>query len=239
MRYMAFKFCVSNISKITNNNIGSGKIQVLPHSEGADSIVVKAKNPNDHDKEFGSFNVNANYYYDTLSLSYSVQSDVASQNPLVPAYWSKFQNDAIVLGDGEQLTFMFSVAQKKLKDLKISANLRSRNNPAISLTACAAEGQFILSHSTDITQPAYKIITGYAPTYKGSRSYPDGTPISIYDFYRSGWEDCNWYLDWFVSHYDRWGAEVWNNGPTSTRVYEFYSGSLHERYPQIKFTFTL
>ncbi len=80
----------------------------------------------------------------------------------------------------------------------------------ISLANGATTGQFILNHNSDTQVPAYRITTGYKPTYKGSASYPDGTPILMSDFYSSTNTDSDNYKDWtspftYDTHYDRRG----------------------------------
>ena len=68
----------------------------------------------------------------------------------------------------------------------------------IRLANGATTGQFILSHNSDTQVPAYKITTGYKPTYKGSASYPDGTPIKMSDFYSTTNTDSDSYKDWML-----------------------------------------
>ena len=211
----------------SNDGKGNGKIKIMPHSEGTDSIILKAKNPNNNNEEIGSYTITGKFYYDSLTVSYTKQSDVSYADNTKTAYWSKFANDAITLGDGEIMTFKFSISEAKTKDLTITAALQTKKNGNISLANGATTGQFILSHNSDSQVPAYKITTGYKPTYKGSASYPDGTPIKMSDFYSSTGQDCDWYFDW-GSHYDRKGWWVLKNAPTSSNVYEFNSGWIHE-----------
>ena len=212
----------------SNDGKGNGKIKIIPYSEGTDSIILKAKNPNNNNEEIGSYTITGKFYYDSLTVSYTKQSDVSYADNTKTAYWSKFANDAITLGDGEIMTFKFDVAQKKMNDLTITAALQTKKNGNISLSNGATTGQFILSHNSDSKVPAYKISTGYKPTYKGSSSYPDGTPIKMSDFYSSTGQDCNLYFGLTQAHFNRIGWWVLRNGPTSSNVYEFNSGLIHE-----------
>ena len=130
------------------------------------------------------------------------------------------------------MTFKFSVSEAKTKDLTITAALQTKKNGNISLANGATTGQFILSHNSDSQVPAYKITTGYKPTYKGSASYPDGTPIKMSDFYSSTNTDSDSYKDWtspftYDTHYDRRGWWYLRNSATSSTVYEFYTGWMH------------
>ena len=216
----------------TNDGKGNGKIKIIPHSEGTDSIILKAKNPNNNNEEIGSYTITGKFYYDSLTVSYTKQSDVSYADNTKTAYWSKFANDAITLGDGEKMTFKFNVAEAKTKDLTITASLQTKKNGNISLANGATTGQFILSHNSDSKVPAYKITTGYKPTYKGSVSYPDGTPIKMSDFYSTTNTDSDSYKDWtspftYDTHYDRRGWWYLKNSTTSSTVYEFYTGWMH------------
>ena len=215
----------------TNDGNGNGKIKIMPHTEGTDSIIIKAKNPNDSNKEIGSYTITGKFYYDSLSVSYKAQSDVSYADNTKTAYWSKFDNDTITMGDGEKFTFKFDVTEAKTKDLTITASLQNSGS-TVSLSNGATSGQFILSHSTDTTVPAYKITTGYKPTYNGSSSYPDGTPIKMSDFYSTTNTDSDSYQDWqnpfyYETHYDRRGWWYLKNSATSSNVYYFDSGWIH------------
>ena len=217
----------------SNDGKGNGKIKIMPHSEGTDSIILKAKNPNKNNEEIGSYSITGKFYYDSITVSYTKQSDVAYADSTKTAYWSKFANDAITLGDGEKMTFKFDVAQKKMNDLTITASLQTKKNGNIRLENGATTGQFILSHNSDSQVAAYKITTGYRPTYKGSTSYPDGTPIKMSDFYSTTDTDSSSWKDWtspftYDTHYDRRGWWNLRNSPTSSRVYCFDSGWHHE-----------
>ena len=216
----------------TNDGVGNGKLKIMPHTEGTDSIIIKAKNPNNNNEEIGSYTITGKFYYDSLTVSYTKQKDVSYADNTKTAYWSKFANDAITIGDGEVMTFKFNVAEAKTKDLSITASLQSKKDGNISLANGATTGQFILSHNSDTQVPAYKITTGYKPTYKGSSSYPDGTPILMSDFYSSTNTDSDSYKDWttpvtYDTHYDRCGWWYLRNSTTSSAVYEFYTGWMH------------
>ena len=216
----------------SNDGKGNGKIKIMPHSEGTDSIILKARNPNNNNEEIGSYTITGKFYYDSLTVSYTKQSDVSYADNTKSAYWSKFTGDAITLGDGEKMTFKFNVAEAKTKDLTITASLQTKKNSHISLANGATTGQFILSHNSDSQVPAYKITTGYRPTYKGSTSYPDGTPIKMSDFYTNTDTDSDSWKDWtspftYDTHYDRRGWWNLRNSTTSSRVYCFDSGWHH------------
>ena len=122
---------------------------------------------------------------------------------------------------------MFDVAQKKMNDLNITAVLQIKKNENIALENGVTNGQFILSHNRDCQVAAYKITEGYRPTYKGSIYYPDGTPILMSDFYSSTNQECSWYFEW-GNHYNRISWWYLKNAPTSSTLYEFNSGWIHE-----------
>ncbi|MCM1322209.1 MAG: Ig-like domain-containing protein [Bacteroides sp.] len=207
-----------------DDGFGNGRIEISPHTEGSDAITIKAKNPNDSNKIIGSYNVDGTFYYDSITVKYKKLSDVAYADNTKTAWWSDFENDTITLGDGEKLTFLFEVSETKLKDLKISAALKSKKDTNILLEPGAVSGQFILSHKTDFQSPAYRINKGYRPTYKGSVSYPDGTPIKLDDF-REEWASDDYH--WWNLTGDHNKRKAWfylRNDKTSSRLYEIYSG---------------
>ena len=217
---------------VTHDKDGNGKITITPHTEGSDSIIIRAKNPNNKNEEIGSYTLTQKYFYDTLTVTAVKQSDVSYADNTKTAYWSDFKNETITLGDGERLTFKLNVAESKTSGLKITAKLQSRKNSNIVLSNGAVAGQFILGHKSDQKQAAYKITAGYKPTYKGSTSYPDGTPIKLSDFVVNTNTDSDSYKDWtspftYDTHYDRRGWWTVNNTATSSRVYEFDSGWIH------------
>lgn len=218
-----------SIKRDTN---GNGTITITPHTEGSDSLVIKAKTPNNSNEEIGSYVITQKYLYNTLTVSTKVQSDVAYADSTKTAYWSKFQNDAITLGDDEKLTFKFDVTEAKTSGLNITAKLQNKKNADLVLESGAAAGQFILGHKTDTKQAAYKITTGYKPTYKGKASYPDGTPINLSDFTVVTDTDSDSYKDWtspftYDTHYDRKAWWKLRNTATSSNVFEFCSGWIH------------
>ena len=137
------------------------------------------------------------------------------------------------MGDGEKLTFKFNVKEAKTNGLSITATLQTKKNGSISLANGGTPGQFILSHNSDVQVPAYKITTGYRPTYKGSTSYPDGTPIKMSDFYATTNTDSDSWKDWtspvtYDTHYNRCAWWYLKNSATSSNVYYFLSGWIHE-----------
>ncbi|MCQ2590053.1 MAG: hypothetical protein MJ179_06480, partial [Treponema sp.] len=224
----------TGLCEFTNscNGDGNGKFQILPHTEGVDTIIIKAKNPNNNNEEVGQYRIDAKFYYDSLSVNYIKQNSVSYADNLKIAKWSKFENDMITLGDGEKMNFKFEVAESKPKDLSITAKLQNGKNDDIILENGNGPGQFSLSHKIDKTESAYVITTGYRPTYKGSIYYPDGTPIKMSDFYYTTATDSDWYFDW-GSHYERIGWWSLRNSATSSLVYEFCSGWHHDGYTTV------
>lgn len=200
---------------------GNGTIEVKPHTEGTDSIIVRAKNPNDGNKEVGKHTVESSFYYDSLTVRYKKQGDVSYADNTKSAWWSSFENDVITMGDGEKMTFAFEVAETKTKDLSITASLQSKRDANILLAKGATDGQFILSHKTDTQVPAYRINKGYRPTYKGSTSYPDGTPIKLTDFSSYTWSDCDWKI---LHDYDRIIKYFVRNDKVSSNLYAISTG---------------
>ncbi|MBD5446191.1 MAG: hypothetical protein HDR32_00180, partial [Treponema sp.] len=216
----------------TTDGLGNGKIEIMPHTEGTDSIIVRASNPNDGNKEIGSYTVAGSFYYDSLTVRYKKQGDVSYADNTKSAWWSSFENDVITLGDGEKMTFAFEVAEAKTKGLSITASLQSKRDANILLAPGATDGQFILSHKADTQVPAYRINKGYRPTFKGSTSYPDGTPIKLTDFSSYTWSDCDYFWDW-GKNYDRIIKYFVRNDKVSSNLYAistgWHEGGTHKR----------
>lgn len=216
----------------TTDGLGNGKIEIMPHTEGTDSIIVRARNPNDNNKEIGSYTVAGSFYYDSLTVRYKKQGDVSYADNTKSAWWSRFENDVITLGDGEKMTFAFEVAETKTKGLSITASLQSKRDTNILLAPGATGGQFVLSHKADTQVPAYRINKGYRPTYKGSTSYPDGTPIKLTDFSSYTWSDCDYFWDW-GENYDRIIKYFVRNDKVSSNLYAistgWHEGGTHKR----------
>lgn len=161
---------------------GNGKVVVLPRYVGSDTVTLRARNPNDGNKVIGEQKVTANFYYDSLSVNMSVESDVSHADNTKVAYWSKVDNDAIKVGDGEDVRFLLSVENKKIKVTGLTATLTNNSLGGVLSLEQGGGGRLTLRHANDITEPAYKITEGYRPTLNGSTSYPDGKPIRPEDF---------------------------------------------------------
>ncbi|MBQ5877280.1 MAG: hypothetical protein IIW71_05740 [Treponema sp.] len=164
----------------TGNYTGEVIITVIPKVEGEDEIYISAINQNNGNEVIGSEEIDATYDYDgKLNINFVSNGSVSTKEPTKKAYFSEIRGETIVIGDGETFSLGMSIAEQKLKNPKLSAKFAS-NSTAVTLTTRGNE--VLIAHPEDITAAEYKILTGYAPTYKGSRYYPDGKLIKPEDF---------------------------------------------------------
>ena len=118
-------------------------------------------------------------YNGNLNINFVSNGSVSTKEPTKKAYFSEIRGEAIVIGDGETFSLGMSIAEQKLKNPKLSARFAS-NNTSVTLTTRGNE--VLIAHPEDVTAGEYKILKGYAPTYNGSRYYPDGKLIKPEDF---------------------------------------------------------
>lgn len=210
----------------TGNYTGEVIITVIPKVEGEDEIYISAINQNNGNEVIGSEEIDATYDYDgDLNINFVSNGSISTKEPTKKAYFSEIRGETIVIGDGETFSLGMSIAEQKLKNPKLSAKFAS-NSTAVTLTTRGNE--VLIAHPEDITAAEYKILTGYAPTYKGSRYYPDGKLIKPEDFVIGNRHKREYLGTWdFVQHYDREGwIKIIN--PTLGLLLEMYGGEYHD-----------
>ena len=184
----------------TRNYTGEVIITVIPKVEGEDEIYISAINQNNGNEVIGSEEIDATYDYDgKLNINFVSNGSVSTKEPTKKAYFSEIRGETIVIGDGETFSLGMSIAEQKLKNPKLSAKFAS-NSTAVTLTTRGNE--VLIAHPEDITAAEYKILTGYAPTYNGSRYYPDGKLIKPEDFVIERKDDNHEHYDW------EWGERI-------------------------------
>lgn len=179
-------------------NSGSGVITFEPLVEGSATVIIRATNPNADNAVIGSYEVDLKFIYPkgTVKPAFKKKKNV-SYTTGMEAYYSVMENSSLIIGDGEEFTFETLFEQKKL-DANITTKFNI-NSAYKSLITCHDnnDGTYTIAHNQDVTKDAYRINIGYRPTYNGSTSYPDGTPIQPEDFKIStsssnngeGWHD--------------------------------------------------
>lgn len=219
------------LSSIKKDNVdsGTGVITFKALKEGGtNTITVRATNPNSKNEEIGSFSIKAISQYGNLTITPSVISKVALSNGQV-AHYSRLTNDngILYIGDGEKVTLQLSCKESGAVPTYSFSGSNTLQN-GMTIEGHLDAGQFTINSCTDITNPCYKIETGYVPTYNGSTTYPDGKKISVYDF--DTWsaentgnsnKDWSWEDEWCYPHF-----YIFNNKMASDSLaFEKYFGS--------------
>ncbi|WP_296012010.1 hypothetical protein [uncultured Treponema sp.] len=205
-------------SSVKKDNDGNGEITIVPVKEGKCTIKITAENHQAEDgkKEIGNANISVKFNYDRLTVKPEIISDVSSISN-ERAYYSSLTDSALIIGDGEVVTVSLPIEEKKADPvISISTNL---NNQELDFKD-NKNGTFTLAHKNDYTESCYQILKGYAPTYNGSRSYPNGQPINLDDFEIRMKHDSTNHHPYMKSHgwmkyylYNtRTGSEVWEVG---------------------------
>ena len=230
--------------KKDGTNSSSGTITFEPLVEGVDNnVIIRATNPNASNELIGSYTIRTKFTYPSAEIepAFTIKKKVNYSNGNA-AYYSGFENKNLILGDGEKVTFAATFVQKKL-DANISTKFTA-NSAYQSLVSFQDnyDGTFTISHNNDVTKGAYRINTGYRPTYNGSTKYPDGTNISINDFAINvknvnyyNWDTYEGTWDWkrHNKHHHAESAyfEIYNTKTASTLLY--YQSSRDEFYTEM------
>ncbi len=162
---------------------GSGTITLNAFSEGSETITIKATNPNADNALIGSKSINATSFYSSLTITPAIESCVSIADG-TPAYYSNYNGTAIYIGDGEKITIKLNCQESMANpaySFSGSQNL-TYNGKSLVVEDNLSNGEFTITSIEDYTEDCYQIIEGYAPTYKGSRTYADGTDIKPEDF---------------------------------------------------------
>ncbi len=222
--------------KKDGTNSSSGIITFEPLIEGSDNnVIIRATNPNANNEVIGTYTIRTKFVYPSAEIKpdFKIIKDTHYSNGNT-AFYSKMENSSIIIGDGEKATFSVAFEQKKL-DPDIDASFTI--NPAFQTLVSIEDnynGTYSIIHKQDVTKDAYRINTGYKPTYNGSPNYPDGSEISPKDFSITTWgsdagERANgqrWKNSFYWST-ERWYAARANlaiiNTKNKTNVYTYTS----------------
>jgi len=88
------------------------------------------------------------------------------------ARFSSYENGFLKLSDGERVTLKTVIKEKKA-NAEISYNwIPAESGNADIKAGTDSDGKFQIWSETDVVEDAYKIVAGYAPTYKGIKRDP-------------------------------------------------------------------
>lgn len=174
--------------KSDDGESGSGIIEIQPIKEGSDNLLIRAKNPFNNDL-IGSYTVPVDLQYKGITLNPSIILR-KTKDGSKDAYYSKYVDGNIFLGDGEKITIKVDVLEENVDAQFLITSRELKQNIAVS---DFTGNTFVITSINDYTEPCYQITTGYSPTYKGSRTYGDGKPIKPEDFsYQITSSPANW-----------------------------------------------
>ncbi len=155
---------------------GEGTIILTPLKTCNTSINISALNPNADNATVGRYDIPIVLNYPKLTITPEIINKVSLNNINENAYYSNIVNNTIYVGDGEKVTIKLNVEEKNVDPtLNITGTLQN-----IKYTFSGNE--LILEGIKEYTESCYIITEGYAPTYQGKKTYPDGTPILPKDF---------------------------------------------------------
>jgi len=175
---------------IAQVNVDTGKreIYVTPTKEGTAVLTVKATNPYNN-YQFASQTCNLNLKYTSHTLGVSMTSRNGNYSRYEKA------NNRIVLGDGEEVVIKLFVEQANA-EVEMSDGVYSKvsdKSPDVTYGKLG-EGQYRLTHPTDVLDQEYKIIKAYMPVHYLQRT-SSGTGSNITYTYSNPVTITNWKTD--------------------------------------------
>ena len=166
--------------EIGSNGDGTGSIVIKPKTECANDINIKisATNPNKDSEEIGAKSVTAKFQYTKLTPKVSfISSD---------GKFSRFDNDTLVIGDGETVAMKFDVLEDKVNGQVKNVKFDENGQTSIDIYKKSADETYQIWNVTDSAGDTvgyqYRIIEAYIPLDK------DGNKIL----------DWKTYFQWFL-----------------------------------------
>ena len=162
--------------ELNNNGDGTGNVVIKPITESANDVAVRifATNPNKDDEEIGRKVVTAKFRYGKLTPKVSFISSDGN--------FSRFENDTLVIGDGETVAMKFDVAEKKVNGRVKTVEFKKNTGVVATCTFVSSENTWQIynigeSSGNDVIDYQYRIIEAYVPTYQGSRILDWGSSL--------------------------------------------------------------
>jgi len=152
----------------------TGTITITPKTESPNNVVIKiyGTNPNKNNEEFEAKTIQGKFQYRSLTPEISFVSRTVSSDGSKTARFSSYENGFLKLSDGERVTLKTVIKEKKA-NAEISYNWIPAESGNADIKAGAdSDGKFQVWSETDVVEDAYKIVTGYAPAYKGIKRDP-------------------------------------------------------------------
>lgn len=223
--------------EISNDGNGNGSVLIKPLTESANnvSIDIIAKNPNNNGEEVGSKRITAKFQYSKLTPKVSLVSQDGN--------FSRFENDTLVIGDGETVAMKFDVLEEKANGQVKSVEFKKTGSTSVNILDSSAAGTYrtynLSDAGHDVIEYQYRIVEATVPYYKNSKivnwktafnwvqdRYNGTYRYSFFGLFYNGYS--KWYNtasyvdsnDWYCirddDSGDSWGAQ-WKHGTNFTK----------------------
>ncbi|MBQ8678348.1 MAG: Ig-like domain-containing protein [Treponema sp.] len=201
--------------ELTNNGDGTGSVLIKPNTESPNeiSIRISATNPSKDNEEIGVKVVTAKFQYPKLTPKVSFVSSDGN--------FSRFENDTLVIGDGETVAMKFDVLEKKVNgQVKNVSFKKSAGAPNVNCGFASSDGTYqiwnVADLSGDTVNYQYRIVEAYVPYLDGNKildwktafewklstRYHSGLRYSNYGMYNTS--RGNYYVVRGDSDYSKW-----------------------------------
>ena len=211
---------------------GNGTIKVTPNAEGTDSITIKATNK-DTGESIGTKTVKLSFAYTNITVKPSLVTKTGSFS-----HYDSSSN-TLYIGDGEQCTMGFSVAENvkwSITSSSLDKRVSSSNNSKLTN---GVENQIVIKNSTDTVTQEYLIPTWYVPmaveeivttttyngqaqtttTYVNADNQLDPKTDFSWQVNDVGFLDFN--ADWYLSPAKYWKKEIPSKANTRMSISEY------------------
>ena len=172
--------------ELTNNGDGTGSVVIKPITESANEVNVKiyATNPNRDDEVVGTKVITAKFQYSKLTPKVSFISSDGN--------FSRYENDTLVIGDGETVAMKFDVLEEKVNGQVKSVTFNKNGASSVNVYQASADGTYQIWNVTDSAGDTvdyqYRIVEAYIPYHDGQKVLDWKTSFT-------------WYLNYWKRHY--------------------------------------
>lgn len=154
--------------EISENGDGTGTVLIKPVTESAGDVNIKisATNPNKDNEEIGIKTVTAKFAYAKLTPKISYISQEGN--------FSRYENQTLVIGDGENLALKFDVTEQKANgQIKNVVFNKLEESVSVACNLNSADGKYQIYNFRDSAEDKveyqYRIKKAHVPYYKGTK----------------------------------------------------------------------
>ncbi|MCQ2584467.1 MAG: hypothetical protein MJ185_02660 [Treponema sp.] len=213
---------------------GKGTVQVTPKKEGTESVTIRATNK-DNGEVIGSKTIKMSFVYPSVNI----RASLVSKNGSFSYYDS--DNEILYIGDGEQITLNFTVAEKvdwRITSSSLDKRVSSSYNTKLTN---GINSQVVIKNTNDVVTQEYLIPVWYVPmlvkevknvihtqggtveqiTYEESNSQLDPKTDFSWKENLTGFLDG--YADWYLEPEHFWKREDPSKANTRMSISEYQS----------------